>query len=136
MAPEVKTAKNSKLPKLSENCLEPVGKGGWPPISIHRRHTLHRLQELEKNIKDLQIFEPIDGHDGSRQQQLKLFEAERNKILLADEALWRQRCRAKWIQCGDLNNKFFHRYASSSRNKNHIWDIVDESGTVHSGQQE
>jgi hypothetical protein len=34
MAPKVKTAKNSKLPKLSENCFEPVGKGGWPPISI------------------------------------------------------------------------------------------------------
>jgi hypothetical protein len=34
MAPEVKTAKNSKLPKMSENCFEPVGKGGWPPISI------------------------------------------------------------------------------------------------------
>jgi hypothetical protein len=33
MAPEVKTAKNSKLPKLSENCFEPVGKGGWPLIS-------------------------------------------------------------------------------------------------------
>jgi hypothetical protein len=34
MTPEVKTAKNSKLPKLSENYFEPVGKGGWPPISI------------------------------------------------------------------------------------------------------
>jgi hypothetical protein len=34
MAPEVKTAKNSKLPKLSENCFESVGKGGWPLISI------------------------------------------------------------------------------------------------------
>jgi hypothetical protein len=34
MALKVKTAKNSKLPKLSENCFEPVGKGGWPPISI------------------------------------------------------------------------------------------------------
>ena len=34
MAPEVKTAKNSKLPKLPENCFEPVGKGGWTPISI------------------------------------------------------------------------------------------------------
>jgi hypothetical protein len=33
MAPKVKTAKNSKLPKLSENCFEPVGKGGWPSIS-------------------------------------------------------------------------------------------------------
>jgi len=34
MAPEVwdpkKTAKNSKLPKLSENCFEPIGKGGPP----------------------------------------------------------------------------------------------------------
>jgi hypothetical protein len=28
-----KTAKNSKLPKLPENCFEPVGKGGWPLIS-------------------------------------------------------------------------------------------------------
>jgi hypothetical protein len=34
MALKVKTAKNSKLPKMSENCFEPVGKGGWPPISI------------------------------------------------------------------------------------------------------
>jgi hypothetical protein len=34
MAPKVKTAKNSKLPKLPENCFEPVGKGAWPPISI------------------------------------------------------------------------------------------------------
>ena len=34
MASKVKTAKNSKLPKLPENCFEPVGKGGWPPISI------------------------------------------------------------------------------------------------------
>ena len=33
MAPEVKTAKNSKLPKLLENCFEPVAKGGWPLIS-------------------------------------------------------------------------------------------------------
>jgi hypothetical protein len=30
MALEVKIAKNSKLPKLPENCFEPVGKGGWP----------------------------------------------------------------------------------------------------------
>ena len=30
---KLKTAKNSKLPKLSENCFEQFGKGGWPPIS-------------------------------------------------------------------------------------------------------
>jgi hypothetical protein len=30
---KLKPAKNSKLPKLPESCFEPVGKGGWPPIS-------------------------------------------------------------------------------------------------------
>jgi hypothetical protein len=30
---KLKTAKNSELPKLPENCFEPVGKGGWPLIS-------------------------------------------------------------------------------------------------------
>jgi hypothetical protein len=30
---KLKTAKNSKLSKLPKNCFEPVGKGGWPPIS-------------------------------------------------------------------------------------------------------
>jgi hypothetical protein len=30
---KLKPAKNSKLPKLLENCFEPFGKGGWPPIS-------------------------------------------------------------------------------------------------------
>jgi hypothetical protein len=32
---KLKTAKNSKLPKLLENCFELVGKGGWPPISTY-----------------------------------------------------------------------------------------------------
>jgi hypothetical protein len=30
---KLKTAKNSKLPKLPKNCFEPIGKGGWPLIS-------------------------------------------------------------------------------------------------------
>jgi hypothetical protein len=34
-----KPAKNSKLSKLPESCFEPVGKGGWPPISTWIMHT-------------------------------------------------------------------------------------------------
>ena len=30
---KLKLAKNSKLPKLLENCFVPVEKGGWTPIS-------------------------------------------------------------------------------------------------------
>jgi hypothetical protein len=36
---KLKPAKNSKLPKLPENCFEPVGKGGWPPISTWIKST-------------------------------------------------------------------------------------------------
>jgi hypothetical protein len=31
---KLKNAKNSKLPKLPENCFESVGKGGWPDIHL------------------------------------------------------------------------------------------------------
>jgi hypothetical protein len=30
---KLKIAKKTKLPKFPKNCFEPVGKGGWPPIS-------------------------------------------------------------------------------------------------------
>jgi hypothetical protein len=40
MALKLKTAKNSKLPKLPENYLEPVGKGVCPLISTWIMSTL------------------------------------------------------------------------------------------------
>jgi hypothetical protein len=40
---KLKTAKNSKLPKLPETCFGPVGEGGWPPISTW-------ITQLEKEI--------------------------------------------------------------------------------------
>jgi hypothetical protein len=68
MASEVKTAKNSKLPKLSENCFEPVGKGGWPPISIWinppslGRNGLHCIEvphQMRKFLLNLAPGEPL-----------------------------------------------------------------------------
>jgi hypothetical protein len=63
---KLKSAKNSKLPKLPENCFEPVEKGGWPPIStwikekfyygdlmqnsnkeIHKKNLIHMLAPLK-----------------------------------------------------------------------------------------
>jgi hypothetical protein len=66
MAPKLKTAKNSKLPKLPENCFEPVGKGGWPPISTWinppslGRNGLHCVEcprEREKSLLNLHLDE-------------------------------------------------------------------------------
>jgi hypothetical protein len=66
---------------------------------------------------------------------MHLLETERNKILLMEEARWWQQRRATWIKCGDLNTKKFHRFTSSKQNKKHIWEILDDSGNLHSGKQ-
>jgi hypothetical protein len=63
---KLKPAKNSKLPKLPENCFEPVGKGGWPPISTwinppsfgsNGIHCVEFPREREKSLLDLHLGE-------------------------------------------------------------------------------
>ena len=51
---KLKNAKNSKLPKLLENYFEPVGKGGWPPIStwITSRHPKYQ-RKRKRNKKNI-----------------------------------------------------------------------------------
>jgi hypothetical protein len=65
---KLKTAKNSKFPKLPENGLERVGKGGWPPISTwinppslgsNDLHCIEFLGEREKSLLDLHLDEML-----------------------------------------------------------------------------
>jgi hypothetical protein len=44
---KLKLAKNSKLPKWPENCFEPFGKGGWPPISTWIINSIGLLTQLK-----------------------------------------------------------------------------------------
>jgi hypothetical protein len=65
---KLKPAKNSKLPKLPENCFELVGKGGWPSIStwinlpslgINGTHYIECLHEMRKLLLNLVPGEPF-----------------------------------------------------------------------------
>jgi hypothetical protein len=57
------------------------------------------------------------------------------KLLLDEEESWRQKSRVIWIKCGDKNTKYFHHFASYRRNKKFIWEIKDEAGGIHTGQE-
>jgi hypothetical protein len=46
------------------------------------------------------------------------------------------RSRAIWLNSGDKNTKFFHKYANMRRTRNTIWDIEDEIGVLHSIEPE
>jgi hypothetical protein len=68
MAPEVKTTKNSELPKLPENFFERVGKGGCPPISTWinptslGRNGIHWVElphQMRKCLLNLALGEPL-----------------------------------------------------------------------------
>jgi hypothetical protein len=50
---KLKPAKNSKLPKWPENCFEPFGKGGWPPISTWIKLSNQIYNDSSKNFFNL-----------------------------------------------------------------------------------
>jgi len=59
---------------------------------------------------------------------INILEEERNKLLLVEEEIWRQRSRAIWIKSGDQNTNFFQHFTSFRRNSKHIWEALDENG--------
>jgi hypothetical protein len=75
---KLKTAKNSKLPKLPENCFERVGKGGWPPISTWIKANHFPKIDMRKFYgKDpitwiLQMEHFFDLHDVPHTQKVRI----------------------------------------------------------------
>ena len=63
-------------------------------------------------------------------EKLELLELESKKddILRKEEESTRLKSRDLWIEAGDNNTKFFHRFASHRRNQNTIWDIKNVEG--------
>lgn len=50
------------------------------------------------------------------------------KVLAQEEILWLQKSRAKWLECGDRNTRYFHRVATVRRRRNHITALQNEAG--------
>jgi len=42
---------------------------------------------------------------------------------------------AKDVESNRYNVGIFHRLSTNPRNNKHIWDILDDSGTLHYGQR-
>jgi hypothetical protein len=103
--------------------------------TTHQKQNAQRLFDLDSAIRTLILLDASAGYTGANCFSLQELESEQNQLLIKEESTWRQRCRTNWIKSGDLNTKFFHKFASASRNKKHIWGILSEDGILHKGQQ-
>jgi hypothetical protein len=87
---------------------------------LRRCAKLKRLESLEEEIRMALLDLPRSGMNPNKECRLKYLETEHNQILLLEEEHWRQKSCAVWLKCGDRNNKYFHKYASTKRNQKHI----------------
>jgi hypothetical protein len=106
----------------------------WSKIKQKRdKELLIKVEgELECLYHQKNIGSTLDDLD----LHCKHLEGVCNKLLLDEEERWRQKRRATWIKSGDNNTKFFHRFASYRRNKKYLWEITDDDGRLHTGQED
>ncbi|CAH2060300.1 unnamed protein product [Thlaspi arvense] len=50
------------------------------------------------------------------------------ELALSEECFMRKRYRVTWVDCGDKNTKFFHRFMAARRAMNQIHYLFDDFG--------
>lgn len=60
-----------------------------------------------------------------QKQTWKLYEEN----LANEELLWFQKSRAKWLECGDRNTRYFHGVTTIRRQRNIISSLLDDNGS-------
>lgn len=53
--------------------------------------------------------------------------------LKVEEVSWNLKSRALWLEKGDINTKYIHRYANHRRMINSIWDLESTPGVCLAG---
>ncbi|CAI8597499.1 unnamed protein product [Vicia faba] len=67
-------------------------------------------------------------------KKLKSLYSQRNNLMKMEEAIWRQRSRALWLQDGDKNTIFFHGKVEQRKRTNHISKLKEDNGKWWMGE--
>ena len=155
--PEVKPPAPFKLKPqwLEEEEYRDLILGAWEPLQETQNHSLmqqfadnlarakkiskewdekfRRRQQEELSQIELQIKELYENNEGVFSEgelgELKKLEGRKEALLLQEEKKWRLKSRALWLEEGDQNTKYFHRYASQRKSINTIHEIRTVQGS-------
>jgi hypothetical protein len=86
------------------------------------------ILSIEQQFFDLFSKSPTHIFKAEDLVSLQNITQRKNEILSIDEATWRLRSRVIWIEKGDKNTSFLHKYVTRRCNQNTIWDLLDAEG--------
>lgn len=87
------------------------------------------METLRGELQHVQTQTTLRLGDVSLIDREKSLLQELEKWSKIEEAIWKQKSRATWIQLGDSNTKFFQSYAKERLNQNAIKLLVKDDGT-------
>ncbi|KAL2899485.1 DNA ligase [Bienertia sinuspersici] len=120
-----KPIKLTKLPIVRDASSEQDGE-------VSRVDVVKKIQAFRNKIVEVDMLE-LTEHMVSKRKELSL---EPDKLLYAEELMWRQRSRICDLREGDQNTSYFHMKASRRRRRNAIKIFHDDDGRVVMEQQE
>ncbi|XP_020704050.1 uncharacterized protein LOC110115218 [Dendrobium catenatum] len=86
--------------------------------------------KLKEEIQELQLEEGEMGIFVEKLQVLRFKINELNETLARLNTWWRQRAKARWMEEGDCNSRFFHAFANARKNNNWISHIKTKEGKI------
>lgn len=86
--------------------------------------------ELLKAIDDLDTEEEINPLSIEKQEKRKSLKESLTETIVTEQRMWLQKGKLKWLQEGDENTNFFHRWSTHKKCKAFISEIKDDQGTL------
>ena len=71
-----------------------------------------------------------DYFSANRKERLFQLYAKRVKILRQEEQTWILKSRPVWLEAGDNNTNFFHRFSNQRKITNYFWELKIENGDL------
>ncbi|PNY14675.1 ribonuclease H [Trifolium pratense] len=75
-------------------------------------------------------------HDPTNSWRFKEVQEKHARLLIQEEAYWRQRAKMHWLKEGDLNTKFFHMSATSRQRAKKIGKLMNDDNIAVTSQPE
>jgi hypothetical protein len=110
------TEKGTNITYKTSRCAEKLK--GWG-----RRKRMRFKQEVLECSEEMERLRGC--HDSVNSGRYKEAQERHARLLVQEEAYWRQRAKMHWLKEGDLNTKFFHTTATVRSKAKKIMKLVN-----------